>query len=133
MNKRESKQINFKKALERLKEAVKEFREEGASDVVRDGLIQRFEFTYELAWKAAKEVLAELGIVDLNSPKSVIKEAFSQKFIKNEENWLLMLTDRNMTSHVYQEALAQEIAERIASCYVQEFELLLTKFEEIKA
>ncbi|SMP57208.1 nucleotidyltransferase substrate binding protein [Anoxynatronum buryatiense] len=127
MSKLESKQINFKKALDRLKEAVEEYQKENASDVVRDGVIQRFEFTYELSWKTAREYMKELGIVDLNAPKPVIKEAFAQKWITNEENWLLMLSDRNMTSHVYREEMAEEIAERIASCYVQEFEQLLTK------
>lgn len=122
---KESKLSNFNRALLRLKEAVQEYKKSNSSDVVRDGLIQRFEFTYELAWKSTKVCLEEMGIVDKNSPKAVIKEAFAQKIIINENNWLLMLKDRNITSHVYEEALAQEIAERIANCYIQEFELLL--------
>ncbi len=97
--------------------------------MVRDGLIQRFEFTYELSWKTTKEYLAEQGIVDINAPKSVIKEAFAHKLITNEQHWLLMLNDRNMTSHVYKEEMAEEIAERIVSCYVQEFELLLEELQ----
>ncbi|WP_343186070.1 HI0074 family nucleotidyltransferase substrate-binding subunit [Anoxynatronum sibiricum] len=69
------------------------------------------------------------GIVELNAPKAVIKEAFVQRLIINEENWLLMLNDRNMTPHVYKEEMAEEVAERIASCYVEEFELLLEKLQ----
>lgn len=131
MSKLETKRVNFKNAVNRLREAVTEFKQEGASDVVRDGLIQRFEFTYELSWKTTKAYLEDIGIVDKNSPKAVIKEAYAQKVIINEENWLLMLTDRNMTSHVYREEMAEEIAEeiaeRITTCYLKEFEMLLEK------
>ncbi len=127
MSKLAAKLSNFKNALQRLKEAAIELEQINASDVVRDGLIQRFEFTYELAWKTTKEYLEDIGIVDKLSPKAVIKEAYAQKIIVNEQNWLLMLQDRNMTSHVYKEEMAQEIAERIIGCYINELELLLKK------
>ncbi|SNT24271.1 nucleotidyltransferase substrate binding protein, HI0074 family [Anaerovirgula multivorans] len=129
MSKLETKLINFKNALDRLREAIVEFKQVDASDVVRDGLIQRFEFTYELSWKTTKEYLEDIGIVDKNSPKAVIKEAYAQKLIVNEKNWLLMLNDRNMTSHVYREEMAEEIADRIATCYIKEFQLLLEKLQ----
>ena len=64
MSKLETKLSNFNNALQRLKEADKEFSKQGASDVVRDGVIQRFEFTYELAWKTAKVFLEDVGIID---------------------------------------------------------------------
>ena len=117
--------LNFQNALQRLKEAVEEMAKEQAGTVVRDGVIQRFEFTYELAWKSIKVYLEEQGIVDLNSPKAVFKEAYSQKLITQDEIWLLMLKDRNMTSHVYQEEMAEEIAGRIAGSYVTAFDDLL--------
>ena len=103
---------------------------ENASDVIRDGLIQRFEFTYELAWKTIKEYLEDIGIMDRNSPKAVIKEAYVQKIIINENNWLLMINDRNMTSNVYKEEMAEEIASRIVDCYIMEFDLLLEKLNQ---
>src|SRR5512136_2991361 len=110
MSKLETKLTNFNNALNRLKQAIEEFNKDTSSDVIRDGVIQRFEFTYELAWKTTKEYLEDIGIVDRNSPKTVIKEAYAQRLIVNEENWLLMLSDRNMTSHVYKEEMAEEIA-----------------------
>jgi len=128
MSKLKTKLSNFRNALQRLKEAATELQQRSASDVVRDGVIQRFEFTYELAWKSTKEYLEDIGIVDKLSPKAVIKEAYAQKIILDEQNWLLMLQDRNMTSHVYKEEMAQEIAERITVHYINEFELLLQKF-----
>jgi nucleotidyltransferase substrate binding protein (TIGR01987 family) len=115
MSKLESKLSNFDQALQRLKEAIEEFKQPGASDVVRDGVIQRFEFTYELAWKTTKAYLEDIGIVDVNSPKAIFKEAYVQRLITNEDNWLLMLKDRNMTSHTYKEEMAVGIAERICS------------------
>jgi len=73
--------------------------------------MSEFEFTYELAWKATKVFLEDTGIVDINSPKAVIKEAYAQKLIGDEKNWLLMLNDRNITSHMYKDEMAVEIAE----------------------
>jgi nucleotidyltransferase substrate binding protein (TIGR01987 family) len=124
MSKLETKLMNFNIALQRLKEAAEELKN-NAGDVIRDGVIQRFEFTYELAWKTTKEYLEDIGIVDKNSPKAVIKEAFAQKLIINEDNWLLMLNDRNLTSHVYKEEMAEEIAHRIINSYISEFVSLL--------
>lgn len=130
MSRLKAKLDNFNHALQRLKEADKELNKQGVSDVVRDGFIQRFEFTYELAWKTTKVFLEDNGIVDINSPKAVIKEAYAQKLISNEKNWLLMLNDRNMTSHMYKEDMAVEIAERISGYYIKEFELLLKELQK---
>jgi len=71
MRKLEAKLSSFNNALQRLKDADKEFKKQGVSDVVRDGVIQRFEFTYELAWKTTKVYLEDTGIIDINSPKAV--------------------------------------------------------------
>lgn len=77
MNKLETKLMNFSNALKRLKEAAEKFKSNNTNDVIRDGVIQRFESTYELAWKSTKEYLENIGIVNKLSPKSIIKEAFA--------------------------------------------------------
>ena len=59
----------------------------------------------------------------------MIKEAFAQKLINHEDIWLLMLKDRNMTSHVYKEEMGNEIVERIVTLYTQEMEELLVKIK----
>lgn len=125
MNKLEIKINNFKKALQRLEEAANELYREKDRAVVRDALIYRFEFTYELAWKTTKDYLESLGIMDKNSPKAVIQEAYLQKLILNEDNWLTMIKDRNMTSHLYKEEMAKEISLRIINTYIKEFNDLL--------
>ena len=127
MKKRETNLVNFSKALQRLKEAIALFEQNSENDVVRDGVIQRFEFTYELAWKAAKEYIEYEGIVGKNYPRAVIKEAFALQLITDEDNWITMINDRNMTSHIYKEEMAEEIAQRIVEIYTREFELLLQR------
>ena len=76
--------------------------------IQRDAAIQRFEFTFELAWKALKDLYYEKGI-DLNSPKDVFRHAFASSDIQDEKIWLEMLKDRNLTSHTYNEPLACEV------------------------
>lgn len=127
MDKLKIKLTNYQNAFQRLKDAMAEFSQEGASDVVRDGLIQRFEFTYELAWKATKEYLAIQGIVDKNSPRAVIKEAYALKLIENELIWLDLIDDRNKTTHLYSQDEAERIANKIVSHYVGELGTLLEK------
>lgn len=98
---------NFRKALSRLSEGITKYDER--DDLLRDGVIQRFEFTFELAWKTLKAVFEDEGLRGLNSPKSVLREAFAAELIKDDELWLAMLNDRNSTAHIYNERLAIEM------------------------
>lgn len=90
-----------------------------------DATIQRFEFTFELAWKFLKDYFQERGL-NLNYPKEIIQEAFSVGIIDNEKLWINMLHDRNMTPHTYDEKIADEIYMRIKN-YVPELKILLEK------
>jgi len=112
---------SFCGALAKLKEAILS----EPTEMNRDATIQRFEFTYELAWKTLKKVLAEKGLECLN-PKDCFKGAFQQKLIKttSEQTWLQMIKDRNLTSHIYNEAAAKKIYEKIKEKYLTEFEAL---------
>lgn len=72
------------------------------STLEKEGMIQRFEFTLELAWKTLKDQMEDDGLIlDKISPKSVIKEAYKAKYIDDIENWLSMINDRNLLSHTY--------------------------------
>jgi nucleotidyltransferase substrate binding protein (TIGR01987 family) len=77
-----------------------------------DATIQRFEFTFELCWKFLKDFFLEKG-VPLHYPKEVIQEAFKVGIIHDEDLWRHMLKDRNMTSHTYDEELADTIFQHI--------------------
>lgn len=85
---------DFEKALERLDEAV----HEASTELEEDGVIQRFEFTFELFWKFLKSHLLSEGI-DCVSPRGCLKEAFRMGLIDDEETVLRMLEDRNMTAY----------------------------------
>jgi len=116
---------NFNNALARLKEGIAKYDE--TDDLLRDGVIQRFEFTFELAWKTLKAVFEDEGLSGLNSPKTVLREAFAAELIKDDELWLSMLSDRNSTAHIYSEQLAIEICKNIQEKYVIELVNLLDK------
>ena len=130
MSRNKISQENFEMATGKLVEASEEWKR-NPGDFVRDALIQRFEFTYETAWKALKRYLEELGIPDRNSPREVIKEAYTQKLIVDETLWLQMIRDRNLTSHLYQEQLAREIAERITNLYEPVFQHLISTLQNM--
>jgi len=119
---------NFKNAVNRLGEALIELKD-SKSSVVRDGVIQRFEFTTELAWKVTREYLIDQGFVEINSPKAVMKEAFSYGLIKNDEIWIQILNDRNLTSHIYKEDMSIEICNRIIATHFNEFNTLSERLE----
>jgi nucleotidyltransferase substrate binding protein (TIGR01987 family) len=118
---------NFENALERLKEGFAKF--DDVNDLLRDGLIQRFEFTFELAWKTLKAIFEDEGLKGLNSPKTVLKEAFAADLIADDELWLAMLNDRNSTAHIYSEEMAKEICANITTKYITEFEEIIKKIK----
>lgn len=117
---------NFENALARLSEAVKETK----TELEKDGVIQRFEFTFELSWKLMKVYLENQGII-CDSPKSCLKGAFEVRLIDDEKNWLKMLEDRNLSVHIYNKKTAVEIFKRIKKYYVREFKSLLEKIKKI--
>lgn len=86
-------------------------------DLDRDGVIQRFEFTFELLWKTAKIFLEYEGF-RCAGPRSCIKEGVRREILSEGEVLLDMLEDRNKTTHIYDEHTAEEIFERIKNRYV---------------
>lgn len=126
VNKFETKLSNYKNALKKLCDGLSDY-EKAPLETVRDGVIQRFEFTTELAWKTAREHLHSEGVVHIDTPKAVLKEAFFAGLIEDEGGWLQILTDRNATSHIYDEQEAAEIFERIKTKHLTLFQLLSEK------
>lgn len=111
---------NFCRAFARLREAVAEYNAAPASTVLRDGVIQRFEFTFELAWKSMKEYMEDQGAAssDLPFPKAVLKAAFAAGLISDDAIWLDMLASRNITSHIYDDAQAAQVLDAIQDRYL---------------
>ena len=118
---------DYKKALERLKEAMLE----EPTEIIIDGTIQRYEFTFELAWKIMKDYLEYNGFIDgLSSPRNIIQLAFQNKIIKNGDIWIQMMLDRNLLSHLYDEEKSREIYNNIKNSYLAQFEQLKQFLEE---
>ncbi len=95
----------------------------------QDGVIQRFEFTFELLWKTLKLFMADQGVIT-RSPKEALKEAFRFGLIKDESIFLDMLEDRNQASHIYSEDLSNKIFERIKNKYSKAFKVLLKELSK---
>ncbi len=129
MNKFEIKFNNYKNALSRLHESLSEAEGSG-SLTMRDGVIQRFEFTAELSWKTMREYLLMQEVSDINNPKNVLREALSNSIIADGEGWLSIIRDRNSTSHVYDEDDADEIFARIKSKHIKLFDELESVLSE---
>jgi nucleotidyltransferase substrate binding protein (TIGR01987 family) len=96
----------FSKALLRFSEALAE---DESNPLAIDGSIQRFEFCFELGWKLLKKMLLDIEGIDALSPKKSLQFAFQLEWIDDEQAWLSMLNDRNLTSHTYREEYAREI------------------------
>ncbi|MFO7760073.1 MAG: HI0074 family nucleotidyltransferase substrate-binding subunit [Thermodesulfobacteriota bacterium] len=81
------------------------------SAVYRDAAIQRFEYTFESVWKAAKVYLSVVEGVEARSPKQVIRACFQIGLLSRQETEraLVMVDDRNLTSHTYHEGVAISI------------------------
>jgi nucleotidyltransferase substrate binding protein (TIGR01987 family) len=106
----------FSSALERLEEAVAA----PPSPLRPDAVLQRFEFTFELCWKALRIHLSEKEGIEVSSPKGALKEAFRQGLIAGaeEQPFIQILEDRNLSTHVYDEHQALEIFNRVCNSHV---------------
>lgn len=95
----------LKKALNRLKEALAVPK----TDIVRDSVIQRFEFTVELSWKVLQRYLRSSGVIDPLTPKNVFREGAKLGIVKDPQAWTRFLDARNLSNHTYKESLAEEV------------------------
>lgn len=120
---------NYKNALSRLHESIADAKKYD-NLTFRDGVIQRFEFTAELAWKTAREYLISENVIDINSPKSVMREAYNNNLIADDNGWLQILQDRNSTSHIYDEDDANDIYKRIITSHIRLFDDLADKLSK---
>ncbi|AFV12544.1 nucleotidyltransferase, nucleotide binding domain protein [Thermacetogenium phaeum DSM 12270] len=118
----------YRKAVLRLKEALDE---DSSNPLLYDGVIQRFEFTYELAWKLMKAYLEYEGIAEVSSPRAAFKEAFAAGLIFEGDVWIDMIGDRNLAAHTYNEEMAKEIYGRIKEKYFKQFVAFGARMAEV--
>ena len=110
---------NFSNALKNLEEGVLLSRERELSKLEEQGVIQSFEFTFELAWKTVKDYL-EFMQVDVSFPREAIKKGFQYEILDNGEIWMDMLEKRNLMSHTYDEQKALTAFTLIVEQYFQQ-------------
>jgi len=121
---------NFVNALEKYESAVnryEEFKSEGFGDIYLDLIVKRFEFTYEMSWKALKRYLEFLGF-EVKNPRQTFKESYSQQIIDDENIWLDMIEQRNLSSHIYDELEISEILDKKEN-YLKAFQKLKIQLE----
>ncbi|MFM9977956.1 MAG: nucleotidyltransferase substrate binding protein [Sphingomonadaceae bacterium] len=118
---------NFSRAFLLLREAIEISTDRELSQLEKEGVIQRFEYTWELAWKTLKDVLDDQGVVLATvTPKSVIKEAFAAKLIDDGDIWMRALDARNQMSHVYNLKVFEQVIAAIRSDFLALFDDLHT-------
>lgn len=112
---------NYRKALFRLKQAVNIISEkigedEETDDLLKEGLIQRFEYTHELVWKVMKDYAEYQGYTEIRGSRDAFRKAFEIGLI-SDKRWMESIEDRNLTSHNYDDETAEEIYESIVNVY----------------
>lgn len=112
---------NYRKALARLTQAVEimQQRETTGNELealLQEGLIQRFEYTHELAWKVMKDYAEYQGYTDIRGSRDAIRKALEMGLI-DDRRWMESIEDRNLTSHNYDDETAEEIYESIVRVY----------------
>lgn len=118
---------NFSKALAQLDEAIELMQLRQLSRLEKQGVIQAFEYSYELAWNTLKDFLLWQGIEGIIGSRDTIREAFSKGLIEEGQGWMNMLADRNRTSHTYNEETAEAILANIS----QQHHALLKALENV--
>ena len=90
------------------------------SDLEKEGVSKRFEFTVELSWKTLKDYMEHNSIkLDMISPKTVIKQAFASGIIEDGQIWIDMLESRNLLTHTYDENNLLETLQKIDDVYLK--------------
>jgi len=111
---------NFNNAYHLLQEGFDEKPLSQMSLLEKEGLIQRFEYTTELAWKTLKDYLESRNVVfEEITPRAVIREAFAAKVIQDGDIWMQILDDRNKMSHLYDFSIFEKILVRIQDVYLE--------------
>lgn len=100
-----------------------------ADDLDRDGTIQRFEYTFELAWKTLKRILEYKGLV-ANNPRDTFRLAAREGYIADPTVWFDFLEKRNLTVHTYKEEVAQQIAS-VFDSFSEQMSSLLSKISHL--
>ena len=126
-----TKDVRWKQRFNNLKKAFIQFEKavdscNSLSDLEKEGLIQRYEYTFELSWKTLKDYLEAQGIMT-KFPKEVIKESFQANFLDDGDIWMDMLEKRNMITHTYDKNIFEQIVDLIVNSYFYQIQFTFNK------
>jgi nucleotidyltransferase substrate binding protein (TIGR01987 family) len=119
---------NFQRALHQLTLAMDLKAQRPLTDLEQQGLIQGFEFTHELAWNVLKDYLEMEGIQGLVGSRSAAREAFKRGLVRDGEVWMDMIEKRNLSSHTYNQTVANTLVASISDRYYLAFCELQQRF-----
>lgn len=124
---------NYQKALQQLADAVALSRQRQLTTLEQQGLIKAFEFTHELAWNVMKDYFKYQGNTSITGSRDAIREAFKQGLIDQGEQWMETITNRNRSSHTYDEAQANQLTEVISKHYLALFQAFSDRMQKLAA
>ena len=109
---------HFTKALGQLKKFIQKGK---LNELEEQGLIQAFEYTYELAWNTLKDYFEAQGETEIHGSRDAFRLGFQRGLIEDGEIWMDMVRSRTLTSHTYNEEIAQQIANAVFKQYFPQF------------
>ncbi len=124
---------NYARALATLAAAADLAGRRPLSDLEKQGLIQAFEFTHELAWNVMRDYFLYQGNPAITGSRDATREAFNKGLVADGEGWMDMIRSRNQTSHTYNQAVADEITRFILQRYHPLFRDFLAKMQALRA
>ena len=116
----------FEQSLASLKEI---FVPVANSEILRDAIILRFQYSIEMSWKVAKKIIEEQGL-EADSPKNVMRVLAKMNMIESAEPWIDFINARNLIVHTYNQMTAQEVFSKVP-LFVELAEKLLLKFKQL--
>jgi nucleotidyltransferase substrate binding protein (TIGR01987 family) len=123
---------NYKKALVTMQKAVELTATRNLSDLEKQGVIQGFEFTFELAWNVMKDYLDEQGITGIIGSKNAVRHAFNKGLIEDGQVWMDMIESRNISSHSYDEEIAEKLQQKIVEVFYDQLTTFAEKMESME-
>lgn len=123
---------NFSAAFKQLTSAASIGASRSLTDLEKQGVIQAFEFTHELAWNVFKDYFEYQGNNSITGSRDATREAFQKNLIQNGEVWMEMIKSRNLTSHTYNKKIADEIVDKVFNLYVPAFAAFQNKMDSLK-
>lgn len=120
---------NYERALARLREAVELANTRALSNLEKQGLIQAFEFVFELAWNLMKDYFLYQGNPTITGSRDAIRAAFKHGLIHDGEGWMEMIKSRNLSAHTYNESVANKLCDQILGQYYNLFATFATDMQ----